>query len=127
MLCSKLLPTWTEISEESQWTGKRAPNATQEKGAVMSKRFLRWVETWIEENIPPGANPDIESHEAKATRLSEKLFAEAATAGFTKFETDEERQRIPPLVLAAVSDSTDFDIDAYRLKSQLAQEHEDGD
>jgi hypothetical protein len=29
----------------------------------MSKRFLRWVDTWIEENIPPGANPDIESHE----------------------------------------------------------------
>jgi hypothetical protein len=30
-------------------------------------------------------------------------------------------------VLAAVSDSTDFDIDAYYLKSQLAQENEDGD
>ena len=93
----------------------------------MSKRFLRWVETWIEENIPPGANPDIESHEAKAKRLSEKLFAEAAAAGFTNFETEEERERVPPLVLAAVSDSTDFDIDAYHLKSQLAQENEDGD
>jgi hypothetical protein len=94
---------------------------------VMSKRFLRWVETWIEENIPPGANPDIESHVAKAKRLSEKLFAEAAAAGFTNFETEEERERVPPLVLAAVSDSADFDIDAYRLKSQLAQENEDGD
>ena len=51
----------------------------------MSKRFLRWAETWIEENIPPGANPDIESHEAKAKRLSEKLFAEAAEAGYTSF------------------------------------------
>lgn len=95
--------------------------------AIMSKRFLRWVETWIEENIPPGANPDLESHEAKAKRLSEKLFAEAEAAGFTSFETDEERARVPPLVLAAVSDSTDFDIDTYRLKSQLAQENEDGD
>jgi Protein of unknown function (DUF768) len=95
--------------------------------AIMSKRFLRWVETWIEENIPPGANPDIESHEARAKRLSEKLFAEAAAAGFTNLETAEERQRVPPLVFAAVSDSTDFDIDAYRLKSQLAQENEDGD
>jgi 2-oxo-4-hydroxy-4-carboxy--5-ureidoimidazoline (OHCU) decarboxylase len=127
MLCGKLLLTWTEVPEESQWADKRAPNATQDMGAVMSKRFLRWVETWIEENIPPGANPDLESHEAKAKRLSEKLFAEAAAAGFTKFETDEERKRVPPLVLAAVSDSTDFDIDAYRLKSLLAQEHEDGD
>ncbi len=93
----------------------------------MSKRFLRWAEAWIGENIPPGANPDIESHEARAKRLSEKLFAEAAEAGFTRVETEEEKERVPPLVLAAVSDSTDFDIGAYHLKSQLAQENEDGD
>ena len=93
----------------------------------MSKRFMRWVETWIEENIPPGANPDVESHDAKATRLLAKLFDEAAVAGFTNSEIEEERVRIPPLVLTAVSDSTEFDIDAYRLKSQLAQENEDGD
>jgi hypothetical protein len=93
----------------------------------MSKRFLRWVGTWIEENIPPGANPDLESYDAKAKRLSEKLFAEAAAGGFTHSETQEERERVLPLVLAAVSDSTDFDIHAYALKSQLAQENEDGD
>lgn len=93
----------------------------------MSNRFLRWVHTWIEDNIPPGANPDLESYEARAKRLSEKLFAEAAEAGFTKSETEEERERVLPLVLTAASDSTDFDIDAYRLKSQLAQENEDGD
>lgn len=93
----------------------------------MSKRFLRWVETWIEENIPPGANPDLESHEAKAKRLSEKLYTEAAAEGFTNVETDEEREHVAPLVLAAVADSTDFDIDAYHLKSLLAQENEDGD
>ena len=93
----------------------------------MSKRFLRYVETWIEENIPPGANPDIESHDTKAKRLLEKLFAEASAAGFNHAETEEERARVTPLVLTAVADSTDFDIDAYRLKSQLAQENEDGD
>lgn len=93
----------------------------------MSKRFLRWVDTWIEENIPPGANPDIESYDAKAKRLTDKLFAEAAAAGFTKPETEEERERVWPLVLAAASDSTDFDVNAYHLKSQLAQENEDGD
>jgi Protein of unknown function (DUF768) len=93
----------------------------------MSKRFLRWAETWIEENIPPGANPDIESHEARAKRLSEKLFADASAAGFTSFETEEERERVLPLVLTAVSDSTDFNIDVYRLKLDLARENEDGD
>jgi len=93
----------------------------------MSKRFLRWAEAWIEENILPGANPDIESHDVKAKRLTEKLFAEAVTAGFTTAESEDERERIQPLLLAAVSDSTDFDIDAYRLKSELARENEDGD
>ena len=93
----------------------------------MSKRFLKWVETWTKENIPPGANSDLESHEAQAKRLTEKLFAEAAAAGFSKFETEEEGERVPPLVRAAVADSTDFDINAYDLKSQLARENEDGD
>ena len=87
----------------------------------MSKRFFRWAEAWIEENIPPGANPDIESHEVKAKRLTEKLFAEAVIAGFTTAESEDERERIEPLLLSAVSDSTDFDIDAYRLKSELAR------
>lgn len=106
---------------------RRAELNAEDGWAVMSNRFLRWANTWIEENIPPGANPDIESHEVKAKRLSEKLFAEAAAVNFTNFETEEERERVTPLVLAAVSDSKDFDIDAYHLKSQLAQENEDGD
>ncbi|MHB8728720.1 MAG: DUF768 domain-containing protein [Sulfuricaulis sp.] len=93
----------------------------------MSNRFLRWAETWIEENISPGANPDVESHEARAKRLTEKLFAEAAAANFSKFETEEERERVTPRILAAVADSRDWDVDAYVLKSQLAQENEDGD
>lgn len=93
----------------------------------MSKRFQRWAETWIEDNIPPGANPDIESYEARAKRLMEKLFADAAAANFSSFETEEERAHLTPLVLGAVSDSTDFDYDAYSLKFQLAQENEDGD
>jgi hypothetical protein len=104
----------------------RKTDAIDER-AAMSKRLLRWAEAWIEENIPPGANPDLESHDSRATRLSKQLFADAAAAGFASFEIDEERERVSPLVLTAVSDSTDFDIDAYHLKSQLAQENEDGD
>lgn len=93
----------------------------------MSERFLRWVKTWIEDNIPPGANSDLESHDVRAKRLTENLFTAAAAAGFSAFETDQERERIPPLVQSAVADSTDFDVNAYHLKSQLAQENEDGD
>ena len=93
----------------------------------MSKRFRIWAETWIEENIPPGANPDIETYKARAKRLMGEMFAEAAAVNFKDYEIEEERERIAPLVLAAVSDSTDFDYDAYTLKYLLAQENEDGD
>lgn len=93
----------------------------------MSKRFLRWAETWIEDNIPPGANPDVESYAARAKRLTEKLIAEAAAAGFTNSEAEEERERIAPLVRAAVEDTRDWDVHSYVLKSQLARENEDGD
>lgn len=93
----------------------------------MSKRFLRWAETWIEDNILPGANPDIESYDARAKRMMDKLFSEAAAANFSNSETEEERERIAPLVLAAASDNTEFDYDTFTLKYLLAQETEDGD
>ena len=98
-----------------------------DRWAVMSKRFLRWAETWIEDNIPPGANPDIESHDAKAMRLMDEMYAEAAAANFSSSETEEERERSAPLVLEAVADSTEFDYDTFTLKYLLAQETEDGD
>ena len=93
----------------------------------MSMRFNRWATNWIEENILPGANTDVETYEARAKRLINEMFAEAAAAKFKDFEIKEERSRIAPLILAAVSDSTDFDYDSYTLKRLLAQEHEDGD
>ena len=95
--------------------------------AVMSKRFMKWAETWIEENIPPGANPDVETFAARAKRLMGEMCAEAATVNFKDHEIEEERERIAPLVLAAVSDTTEFDYDTYTLKYMLAQENEDGD
>ena len=100
---------------------------TGDRWVVMSNRFLKWAEAWIDENIPPGANTDIESYEARAKRLMEEMFAEAAAANFSNLETKEERERIAPQVLAAVSDNTDFDVDAYGLKILLARENEDGD
>jgi len=95
--------------------------------ATMSNRFLRWAGSWIEDNILPGANPDIETYADRAKRLMAKLFAEAEDAGFTHAEIEEERARLAPQVLAAASDSRDFDVSTYHLKSLLAQENEDGD
>lgn len=93
----------------------------------MSKRFQRWIETWVEENVLPHANADIETNEARATRLTKKMLADAAAAGFPKFEIEEERERVLRQIQTAISDRTDFDPDAYRLAWQLAQENEDGD
>jgi len=98
-----------------------------DRGAIMSMRFNKWASNWIEENIPPGSNPDIETYEARAKRLMNEMFAQATAVNFSDFEIKEEWSRIAPLVLAAVSDTTEFDVDAYALKTLLANEHEDGD
>lgn len=93
----------------------------------MSKRFQNWAETWIEDNIPPGANPDIESHDVRARRLMDEMYTKAAAANFTDLETAEERKHLAPLILAAVTDDTEFDYEAFTLKYLLAAEFEDGD
>jgi hypothetical protein len=90
-------------------------------------RYNIWASDWIEENILPGANPDVETFEDKAKRLMRQMKVEALEAKFKDFEIKEERSRIAPLVLAVVSDRTDFDIDKHILKGLLAEELEDGD
>ncbi len=93
----------------------------------MSMRYNKWASDWIEENILPGANPDVETFGDKAKRLMRQMKVEALEAKFKDFEIKEEQSRIVPLVLAAVSDQTDFDIDKHILKGLLAEELEDGD
>ena len=93
----------------------------------MSKRFQRWIGEWAEENVLPHANLDIESNEARAMRLTKKMLADAAAAGFSKSEIEEEKDRVLRQIQNAISDRADFDADAYRLAWQLAQENEDGD
>ena len=93
----------------------------------MSMRYNKWASKWIEDNIFPGANPDVETYEAKTKRLMKQMKAEALEANFKDFEIKEERTRIVPLVLAVVSDRTEFDIDKHTLKGLLAEELEDGD
>ncbi|HIM54480.1 MAG TPA: DUF768 domain-containing protein [Gammaproteobacteria bacterium] len=93
----------------------------------MSMRYNKWASDWIEENIRAGANPDIETYEDKAKRLMREMKVEALEAKFKDFEIKEELTRIAPLVLAVVSDRTEFDIATHELKGLLAEELEDGD
>ena len=98
-----------------------------DRWAIMSKRFQNWAETWIENNILPGANPDLENHDARARRLMDEMYASAAAANFSDLETAEERKHLAPLILKAVADDRDFDYDTFTLKYLLASEFEDGD
>ncbi len=93
----------------------------------MSKRFQNWVNTWVEDNVLPHANTDIETDEARAQRLTKKMLAEAFAANFKRFEIEEEQERVLRQIRAAISERTDFDIDAYQLAWRLSMEHEDGD
>lgn len=93
----------------------------------MSMRYNTWASKWIEDNILPGANSDVETFEAKAKRLMKQMNVEGAEARFKDFEIKEEQSRLAPLILDAVSDQTDFDYDVYTLKRLLAEELEDGD
>jgi len=64
-------------------------------------------------------------------QLLERARENARLAGleakFEEFEINEEHSRIAPLVLAAVSDRTEFDLATHELKGLLAEELEDGD
>jgi hypothetical protein len=75
----------------------------------------------------PVLDPDIENYDARARRLMDEMYAAAAAANFSDLETAEERKHLAPLVLAKVSDDTEFDYDTFTLKYLLASEFEDGD
>ena len=77
----------------------------------MSKRFQTWAKNWVEENVFPG-NEDVESHTARAERLIGQIFAEAEAAGFSKFEMEEERKRLPGLIVARVTAGHQFSVDS---------------
>ena len=102
-------------------------NDAEERWAIMSKRFQNWAKSWIEDNILPGANPDLENHDTRARRLMDEMYAAAAAANFSDLETAEEREHLAPLVLTAVADDTEFDYDSFTLKYLLAMEMGDGD
>ena len=79
----------------------------------MSKRFLRWVETWIEDNVPKGDGGDIEPFAQRAKRMAEQILAEARSGGFRPDEIAEDEAKVPGLVTAKLSASYDFDLSGF--------------
>ncbi len=79
----------------------------------MSKRFLRWIDVWIEDNVRPGSGGDIESYAVRAEKLSGQLLEQAAGEGFRTDEIDEERDKVAALIEKRLSTKPEFDISQF--------------
>lgn len=79
----------------------------------MSKRFLRWIDVWIEDNVRSGSGGDVESYTDRAVRLSEQLLEKAANEGFRTDEIDEERDKVAALIEKKLSTKPEFDISQF--------------
>jgi hypothetical protein len=79
----------------------------------MSKRLLRWVEVWIEDNVPVGDGGDLEPLAERAKRFAEKILAEARSGGFRPDEIAEEEAKIPGIVTARLAANVEFDISGF--------------
>lgn len=80
----------------------------------MSKRFLRWVDRWIEDNVVPGAHRDVTTTEVKAAQMAELCLAAAAGEGFLQAEIDEEVAKLKPLMAKAVNATSEYQADYFR-------------
>jgi hypothetical protein len=79
----------------------------------MSKRFLRWIDVWIEDNVAHGDGADIESHEVRAKRFAAALLTEAAAGGFGKDEIAEEAGKVQGLITGKLASSAEFDLSTF--------------
>jgi protein subunit release factor B len=79
----------------------------------MSKRFLRWIDVWIEDNVRPGSGGDVEAYDVRAARIAKELIAEAERQGFRKAEIDEEAGKVAGLIEKKLSTKPEFDISAF--------------
>jgi len=79
----------------------------------MSKRFLRWIDVWIEDNVASGSGGDVEAFDARAARLTGELLATAAAEGFQKDEIDEEATKVAGLIEKKLATKPEFDISQF--------------
>lgn len=80
----------------------------------MSRRFLRWIDDWVEQNAKPSLNPDLETNEARADRLAANCLAAARAEGFPQPEIDEEVKHIRPRIWGAITATVEWDVDQFK-------------
>jgi hypothetical protein len=79
----------------------------------MSKRFVRFAEDWVADNVQPPKNPDLEDFRGRRDRIAREILDLAAKSGFAQTEIDEDAAKVPPLVEAAMQPK-DFDLEGFR-------------
>lgn len=79
----------------------------------MSKRFLRWIDSWIEDNVPIGDGADIEPFEQRAKRLAAEILAAANAEGFRPDEIEDEFGKVPGLLTKRLGANVEFDLSTF--------------
>ena len=77
----------------------------------MSKRFMRFAEQWIEDNVRPAT---MDSFEQGADAWVAQCVAEGAKGGFSAAEIQEEKANIAAKVVKALSAEHAPDLDRFR-------------
>ncbi|MCW5696818.1 MAG: DUF768 domain-containing protein [Bauldia sp.] len=80
----------------------------------MSKRFMRFAEDWIADNVRPPLNPDLEDATSRNERITRALLDLAALSGFAQKEIEEDCHRLLPLIETATATRRDPDLDRFR-------------
>jgi hypothetical protein len=83
------------------------------EATAMSKRFLRWIDNWIEDHVRPGAGGDFEAFDVRAGRLAGELLTEAREQGFGQEEIDEEAGKVAPMIETRLSTKPEFDLSQF--------------
>lgn len=79
----------------------------------MSKRFLRWIGVWIEDNVRHDEGGDIEPYAVRAERIAVKLLDEARAGGFRADEIADVEGQVAGLVEAHLAKKPEFDISGF--------------
>lgn len=84
----------------------------------MSRRFLRWIEVWIEDNVPIGDGGDIEPFAQRAERFAAGLLDAARAQGFRPEEIADEEAKIPALIAGHLGAVVEFDLSTFGARTE---------
>lgn len=79
----------------------------------MSKRLLRWIDAWIEDNVRHGEGGDLEPYAVRAERIAVKVLDGARAGGFRADEIADVEGKVAGIVEAYLAKKPEFDISGF--------------